>query len=204
MKIEKLSNDNINDFIEVMELDSTKEFSSLLTKDNYFAVKEEDTYIIGFSMKESIDTIEILFINNKIDSNKFIECIKYLNNSLVVESHLIIEIRDNKYMKIMDEYYKCKDMSMTLKLSNEDSSFNNLKEKIVDIDMKSIRYFASSDVVLCDLSRQNIKDELLINSLHEYFKSLHVKDINFVIYEEVFEYLDKLKYLCYSKSYVIE
>ena len=207
MKIEKLTNDNINLYINSMGYSVDDEFISSLKKDinrkEYFTLCDEDNYYIGLISKSDIDTVAIVNYNSELTEEKFYECINFLKNSLVVESHLIIEVYDDKYMSLLEDKYRCREVLVTY---GNDSNFDDYdsEEKYAEIEMKTIRYYGNNDIVTCNLIRQNIQDEKLIEDLHNYFINNKVKIINFVCYNESVEYFNNMGYECVSKCFVIE
>lgn len=209
MKIEKLNKDNIKEFIRDMKLDNAEDLELNVDKSELFAIKNDDIFCLAFDSLSQVDTIAILYYSPKLSNELFYECINFLNRSLVVENHLIIEVYDNKYMKLLDDKYKCKDILVTLNLSKENFEYKNIisektmKEKFIDIEMKSIKYNFLKDIVLCNLVKQNIQDEKMINDLHDYFVKSNVNSVNFVSYPDNFEYFKELGYDCFSRSYVI-
>lgn len=207
MKIEKLSKNNINDFIDNIGISDSEFICNLendINKKELFGIMEDGIYYLGFESQMDIDAISILFYSNKLSDDKFYECIDFLNNSLVVDSHLIILVFEDKYMKLMDDKYKCREILVTYGNRNDNNEIDtNIKEKYAELEMKSIKYFGSNDMVTCNLVRQNITDESLILDLHNYFKSSGVNIINFFIFSDSYNYIKSLGYECVSKSYVI-
>lgn len=205
MKLEKLNKNNIDEFIEKMEI-SDDEFISELKKNvdkkELFTVVEDDMYYIGFESKMDTDTIAIMYFNKKLTDERFYECIMYLNNILVVDSHLIILVFDDKYMDLLNEKYKCKEIFVTYGKKSDDID-SNLKENYAELGMNSIKYYGSKNMVTCNLVRQNIQDEKMILDLHNYFVDKNKNIINFIIFSDSFEYLKSLDYVCVSKSFVI-
>lgn len=207
MKIEKLSKDNIKEFIRDMKLDEESDLELNVDKRELFGIKKEENFCLGFDSLAQVDAIAILYYNSRISNDDFYECIDFLNKSLVVENHLIIEIYNEKYMKLLDEKYRCKDMNVALKLRESTLDIiqekKSMKEDFIDIEMKSIKYNYSKNMILCNLVKQNIQDERLIFALHDHFNTLDIDVINFVIYSDSLEYLETLGYKCFSKNYVI-
>lgn len=207
MKIEKLNKDNIKEFIDNMNIIDSEFINNLendINKKELFAVVEDGIYYLGFESKMDTDTISILYYNNKLSNDKFYECVEFLNNSLVVNNYLIILVFEDKYMKLMDDKYKCKEILVTCGNKNSGNDIDvNVKEKYAEIEMKSIKYFGSKDMVNCNLVRQNITDENLINDLHNYFKESGASIINFFIFNDNYEYMKSLGYVCVSKNYAI-
>ena len=210
MKIEKLSKDNIKEFIRDMKLSDTENLELNVDKIELYGVKKDDTFYLGFKSLTQVDTIAILYYSPKLTNEIFNECIQFLNKSLVVENHLIIEVYNDKYMKLLDDKYKCKEMIVTFELSDDINRKKDIindkyvmREKFIHIEMKSIKYSSSSDMVSCNLVKQNIQDEKMILVLHEHFKNLGVNSINFTIYSDSYEYLKTIGYEIFSKSYVI-
>ncbi len=205
MKIEKLSKENIESFINDMGLGLTDIDVYNIDKQEYYGIKDDDKFILGFDSLSFIDTISVIYFNDKLSDEKFYECIDFLNNSLVVTSHLIIEVFDEKYMTLLDKKYKCKEELVTysdgknVKLENI-----SMKEKYADIEMNSIKYMGSKNIVSCNLVKQNIQDEKMINNLHEFFVNNDVNVISFIIYNDNFDFLKNLGYECISKSYIIK
>lgn len=202
MKIEKLDKENIKDFIGDLNIDAAY-LESNINKLEVFGIKEENTFYMAFEMVIDDDRIAIKYINNKLSSDKFYECIDYLNNSLSYNNHLIINIYDKYYSDILGEKYRCKDVYVSL---NDNVIYNrDLKEEYAEIDMMNIRYYASfNGVVICNLIRQNIQDENIINRLDEYLKNKNYNNIIFVVYDSIVNILENLGYKVIYKSYVIE
>ena len=210
MKIEKLNKDNIKEFIKDMKLDNTDNLEYNVDKCEFYGIKKDDTFYIGFELLSFVDTFAILQYNPKLSNELFYECIDFLDRNLVVQNHLIISVYDDKYMKLLDDKYKCKEVFITLNLNgdiNEKKGNINdkyvVKEKFIDIEMKSIKYNYSNDMVICNLLKQNIHDERILIALHEHFKNLNVNSINFFIYSDCYECFKTLGYNIVCKSYVI-
>ena len=203
MKIEKLDKNNIKEFIRDMKLDDdTLEYN--VVKSELYGIKKDDVFCLGFDSLTLVDTIAILYYSPKMSNELFYECIEFLNKSLVVENHLIIELFNEKYIKLLDDKYKCKEMTTFLNLNSDiEDKKSKLIEKFVDIEMKTIKYNYSKDLVVCNLVKQNIQDEKMIFALHEYFNTLNVRTINFIINDDMFDYFKSLGYGSLSKSYVI-
>lgn len=206
MKIEKLSKDNIKEFIRDIKLDEFNELEKNINKSEIYGIKKDDIFCLGFDSLSLVDTIAILYSNPKLSFEDFYECIDFLNKSLVVENHLIIEVYDKKYMDLLEDKYRCKDIRVNLTLDNTSvdvNEKNTLKEEFIDVEMKSIKYGFSKNMILCNLIKQNIQDEKLINELHDYFTNMNVNSVNFIIYPDNLDYFINLGYKCYSRSYVI-
>lgn len=210
MKIEKINKDNIKEFIGDMKLNNTNELELNINKIELYGVKKDDIFYLGFNNMSSVDTIAILYYNSKLTDELFYECISFLDRSLVVENHLLVEVYDKKYMKLFDEKYKCKGLCASYVLDgskiNNDAIYDNntlLKEKILDIEMKSIKYYTSKSGVVCNLIKQNIQEEKVIIDLHSSFVNMDISYINFIIFPDSFEYFSSLGYECLSKIYVI-
>jgi len=199
MKIEKLTKDNIKEFIRDLNLDNYN-IEKDINKYDYYGVKEEDIFYMSFIVLSEEDCIAIKNISKKLSDDKFLEFIEYLNNSLVSKTHLIIRIYDDKYMKILGRNYKCKDMFISLEREEVDT---NLKEKYAEVDMYNIRYLYSKKDIVCNLIRQNIQDISIINRLHDYFVMLDTDNVSFIIYEDLYELLEGLGYKSIYKSYII-
>lgn len=210
MKIEKLSRDNIKEFIWDMKLSDTENLERNINKNEFYGVKKDDVFCLGFGSLSSVDTIAILFYNPKLSDESFYECINFLEKSLVVENHLIIEVYDDKYMSLLEEKYRCKEVCFSLRIdgnsvTREDISSNNIlmQEDIVEVDMKSIKYFTSKDMIICNLVKQNIQEERIISELHEKFLNLNIECINFMVLPDSYSYFKEIGYQCMSKCYVI-
>ena len=207
MKIEKLNKENIKEFIRDMKLEDTDNFELNIDKNEFYGVKNEDIFLIGFDSLSLVDTIALLYYNPKLTTEMFYECIEFLNRSLVVENHLIIEIFNDKYMKLLDDKYKCKDMDVMLELVS--GSYNyisekfNVKEKFVDIEMNSIKYNSFKGDIICNFVKQNITDEKLILGLHNFFTELDINCILYTIYEDSYEYLKSIGYKLLCKRFII-
>ena len=208
MKIEKLNKENIKEFIRDMKLDDTENLELNIDKNEFYGVKNENMYLIGFNSLSFVDTIAILYYNPKLSAEIFYECIDFLNRSLVVENHLIIEIFNEKYTKLLEEKYRCKEMDVMLEIVpgsyNYTNEKSNVKEKFVDIEMNSIKYNYFKNDIVCNFVKQNISDEKLILDLHNFFTDLDINYILYTIYEDSYEYLKSLGYKCLCKRYIIK
>ena len=209
MKIEKLSKENIKEFIRDMKLDNNEIDEFDINKSELYGIKNNDLFCLGFNSLASVDTIALLYFASKMSNELFYECVDFLNRSLVVENHLIIKIYNEKYMNLLDDRYKCREILVSLNLKDNsdkyyvDTQKSNLKEKFIDIEMKSIKYNYCKEVVYCNLVKQNIQDEKLIYDLNKYFINLDVNFINFTIYNESLNFFRDYGYKCIFKSYVI-
>jgi len=208
MKIEKLNKENIKEFINDMKLDYTENLEHSINKIELYGVKKDDVFLMGFDSSSLVDTIAILHYSPKLSTDLFYECIDFLNRSLVVQNRLIIDIFDDKHMKLMDEKFRCKEMEVVLELSDGSYAYSNdrtnVKEKFIDIEMNSIKYNYFNGNTSCNFVKQNITDEKLILDLHNYFVSLNVNYISYTIYEDSYEYLQSLGYKILCKRYVIK
>ena len=207
MKIEKLNKENVKEFIKDMKLTDTENFELNINKNEFYGVRSEDIFLMGFDSLSLVDTIAILHFNPKLSDEMFYECIDFLNRSLVVENHLIIEIFNKKYLELLDKKYKCKEIEVMLELVNGSYNYisekSNLKEKFVDIEMNSIKYNFFKSNIACNFVKQNMTDEKLILDLHNFFTELDINYILYTIYEDSYEYLESLGYKCLCKRYVI-
>ena len=207
MKIEKINNENIDLYIKEMGYNLDDEFMSKLKRDinrkEYFTLCDDDNYYIGFISKSDIDTVAIVSYKSDLTEEKFYECIDFLKSSLVVESHLIIEVYEDRYMSLLENKYRCKEVFVTYG-NNVEIEDCSSEEKYAEIEMKTIRYYGDSNIVTCNLIKQNIQDEKLIEDLHNYFINMKVKVINFICYNDNLEYFIDLGYECVSKNFVIE
>ena len=70
MKIEKLNKDNIKEFIR--DIDTAEEIELNINKLEYYAVKEDDIYLLAFEMLSDEDKISIKYVNNKVKEDKFL------------------------------------------------------------------------------------------------------------------------------------
>ena len=201
MKIEKLNKENIKDFLGDLNIEDAY-LESNVNRLEVFGIKEENTFYMAFEMVLDDDRIAIKYINEKLTSDKFYGCINYLNSSLVVNSHLIINVYDKYYSDILGEKYRCKDIYMSLDGTMMDS--NNLKEEYAEIDMMNIRYYTCNGNILCNLIRQNIQDEIVINRLVELFKSINSSNIVFIISDLLEPIFEDMGYKQVYKSFVIE
>ena len=98
MKIEKLNKDNIKEFIR--DIDTAEEIELNINNLEYYAVKDDDIYLLAFEMLSDEDKISIKYVNNKVKEDKFLDIINYLNNILVVRTHLIIDLYNDKYIQM--------------------------------------------------------------------------------------------------------
>ena len=201
MKIEKLNKENIKDFLGDLNIEDAY-LESNVNRLEVFGIKEENTFYMAFEMVLDDDRIAIKYINNKLSSDKFYECIDYLNNSLVVNNHLIVNVYDKYYSDILREKYRCKDVYVSL--DGEVIDNKNLKEEYAEIDMMNIRYYTSNGNILCNLVRQNIQDEIIIGRLDKYFKDMNCNNIVFIIYDSIRDIFNNLGYKVIYSSFVIE
>jgi len=202
MKIEKLTKDNIKEFMRDLVLEDS-ELENNINKLEYYGVKDDDTFYIAFTMLSVDDTIAIKYINKKLSEDKFLDFINYLNNSLVVKSHLIVQVYDDKFINILNNNYRCKEVYVSLgdNIGEAESTF---KEKYAEIDMHNIRYLHSKNEIVCNLIKQNIQDMDIINRLHEHFINLNSNKISFIIYDGLFDIFNDLGYKTYYRNFVIE
>lgn len=208
MKIEKLNKENIKEFIKDMKLTDTENFELNIDRNEFYGVKKEDVFLIGFNSLPLVDTIAILHYNPKLSNEMFNECIEFLNQSLVVQNHLIVEVYDYKYSKLLDEKYRCKEVDVLLEVTigsyNYTNDKSNVKEKFIDIEMNSIKYNCFKGEVVCNFVKQNITDEKLMLDLHDFFTGLDVNYVLYTIYEDSYEYLESLGYKVLCKRYIIK
>ena len=201
MKVEKLDKDNIKEFMKDLALDDD-DLESRINKLEYYGVRDEEHFILAFVMLPEDDRIAIRFVSKRLTEDKFLETINYLENSLVVKSHLIIQMYNEKYYNILDNNYRCKDICVSL--LSDSISVNGLKEKYAEIDMYNIKYFTVNKDVICNLVKQNIQDVDIIVKLHYYFKELNVNNVGFIVSDSGSDLLKELGYHVVYKSYIIE
>lgn len=199
MKIERLNKENIKDFLGDLNIEDSY-LESNFNKIEIFGVKKDNTFYMAFEMLPDEDRIAIKYINNKISSDKYLESIIYLKNSVVVNNHLIINVFDDKYISVMDDNYRVKDVYV----SSDGKCVTADMEEYAEIDMMNIRYFTSKDGILCNLYRQYIQDEDVIKKLDNYFRSRNFDNISYIVYDNSVELIKKLGYKIVYKSYVIE
>ena len=202
MKIEKLNKDNIKEFIR--DIDNAEDIELNISKLEYYAVKEEDIYLLAFEMLSDDDRISIKYINNKVKEEKFLGIINYLNNILVVKTHLIIDLYVDKFMNVLDNKFKCKEVYVSLVKDNIIDNNSKYREELVEIDMYNIRYLFSRNEIICNLVKQNIQDERLILELNSKFITMDNSVISFIISDDMIDLFTKeLGYDIIYKSYVI-
>ena len=201
MKIEKLNKENIKDFLGDLNIEDSY-LEGNVNRLEVFGIKEENTFYMAFEMVLDDDRIAIKHINNRLANDKFYECINYLNNSLVVNSHLIINVYDKYYSEILSEKYRCKDVYVSLNGNVVEG--NDWKEEYAEIDMMNIRYYTFNDNVICNLVRQNIQDETVVHRLDEHLKNRNYNNIGFIIYDSLRGVFNDLGYRVVYKSYVID
>ena len=202
MKIEKLNKDNIKEFIR--DIDIAEDIELNISKLEYYAVKEEDIYLLAFEMLSDDDRISIRYINNKVKEEKFLDIINYLNNILVVKTHLIIDLYVDKFMNVLDNKFKCKEVYVSLVKDNIIDNNSKYREELVEIDMYNIRYLFSRNEIICNLVKQNIQDERLILELNSKFITMDNSVISFIISGDMIGLFTKeLGYDIIYKSYVI-
>lgn len=205
MKIEKLTKDNIEQFIRNIGIENTENLVKNVDKSNLYGLKSDDVFCLGFDSSADVDdSIGIVFYSSKLSDKKFLDAIDFLSQNVVVNNHLVVSVYNSKHMKLLDSLYNCKEVIFSLKINDNGGINSSMREKYADIDMKSIRYLSSKDEVTCNLVKQNIQDEKTILALHEYFKSLNTSIINFIAFDESSDYLSSLGYDCFCKSYVIK
>lgn len=201
MKIEKLNKENIRDFLGDLNIEDAY-LENNVNRLEIFGIKEENTFYLAFEMVIDEDRIAIKYINSKLSSDKFYECINYLSKSLVVNSHLIINIYDKYYSDILGKKYRCKDEYVSLTGDIIDNI--NVKDQYAEIDMMNIKYYTSGNNCLCNLLRQNIQDVDIINRLEEFFKNKNYNNVVYVINDLLEPIFEDLGYKVVYKSYVIE
>lgn len=202
MKIEKLNKDNIKEFIR--NIDIAKDIELNISKLEYYAVKEEDIYLLAFEMLSDDDRISIRYINNKVKEEKFLDIINYLNNILVVKTHLIIDLYVDKFMNVLDNKFKCKEVYVSLVKDDIIDNNSKYREELVEIDMYNIRYLFSRNEIICNLVKQNIQDDRLILELNSKFITMDNSVISFIISDDMIDLFTKeLGYDIIYKSYVI-
>lgn len=202
MKIEKLNKDNIKEFIR--DIDNAEDIELNISKLEYYAVKEEDIYLLAFEMLSDDDRISIKYINSKVKEEKFLDIINYLNNILVVKTHLIIDLYVDKFMNVLDNKFKCKEVYVSLVKDDIIDNNSKYREELVEIDMYNIRYLFSKNEIVCNLVKQNIQDERLILELNSKFITMDNSVISFIISDDMIDLFTKeLGYDIIYKSYVI-
>lgn len=202
MKIEKLNKDNIEEFIK--DVDAASDIELLVNKLEYYAVKENDIYLLAFEMLSEDDKISIKYVNTKVKEDKFLDIIDYLNNILVVKTHLIIDLYNDRYMNILNNNYKCKEIYASLTKDDIIDSSSKYKEELVEIDMYNIRYLSSKNEIVCNLVKQNIQDERIILELNSKFITMNSSVISFIISDSMLELFTKeLGYDVIYKSFII-
>ena len=202
MKIEKLNKDNIKEFIR--DIDNANDIELNISKLEYYAVKEEDIYLLAFEMLSDDDRISIKYINSKVKEEKFLDIINYLNNILVVKTHLIIDLYVDKFMNVLDNKFKCKEVYVSLVKDDIIDNNSKYREELVEIDMYNIRYLFSRNEIICNLVRQNIQDDRLILELNSKFITMDNSVISFIISDDMIDLFTKeLGYDIIYKSYVI-
>lgn len=202
MKIEKLNKDNIKEFIR--DIDIAEDIELNISKLEYYAVKEENIYLLAFEMLSDDDRISIKYINSKVKEEKFLDIINYLNNILVVKTHLIIDLYVDKFMNVLDNKFKCKEVYVSLVKDNIIDNNSKYREELVEIDMYNIRYLFSRNEIICNLVKQNIQDERLILELNSKFITMDNSVISFIINDDMIDLFTKeLGYDIIYKSYVI-
>ena len=202
MKIEKLNKDNIKEFIR--DIDTAEEIELNINKLEYYDVKEDDIYLLAFEMLSDEDKISIKYINNKVKEEKFLDIINYLNNILVVKTHLIIDLYVDKFMNVLDNKFKCKEVYVSLVKDDIIDNNSKYREELVEIDMYNIRYLFSRNEIICNLVKQNIQDERLILELNSKFITMDNSVISFIISDDMIDLFTKeLGYDIIYKSYVI-
>lgn len=200
MKIEKLNKENIDAFIRDLSLNEANDLEKNIDKVSYFGIKNDNTFIMGFDALSDEDKIAIIYVRNKIKENEVKDCISFLTKSLSFNNYLIIDVFDKKLISVLDSVYKVKEVGVSLTGYIEN---NNLKEKLVDIEMKTIRYFAFKKMFYCNLVRQNIQDETTISMIDNYFKKQDFDNISFIIFEKNVEFFNELGYSIVYKSYIV-
>lgn len=202
MKIEKLNKDNIKEFIR--DIDNASDIELNINKLEYYAVKEDDIYLLAFEMLSDDDKIAIKFVNSRVKEDKFLDIVNYLNSILVVKTHLIIDLYVSKFMNILSDNYKCKEIYVSLVKNTTVEDNSKFKEELVEIDMYNIRYLSSRNETICNLVKQNIQDEKIILELNSKFISMDSSINSFVISDTMLEmFTEELGYDVVYKSYVI-
>ena len=194
--------DNIKEFIR--DIDIAEDIELNISKLEYYAVKEEDIYLLAFEMLSDDDRISIKYINSKVKEEKFLDIINYLNNILVVKTHLIIDLYVDKFMNVLDNKFKCKEVYVSLVRDDIIDNNSKYREELVEIDMYNIRYLFSRNEIICNLVKQNIQDDRLILELNSKFITMDNSVISFIISDDMINLFTKeLGYDIIYKSYVI-
>ena len=116
-----------------MKLDGTENLERNIDKNEFYGIKKDDNYLLGFDSVSFVDTIAILHYSSKLSTELFYECIEFLNKSLVVQNHLIIDVYDDKYMKLLDEKYKCEEGQLVIVVFNDMGTENIYDDEIIEI-----------------------------------------------------------------------
>lgn len=202
MKIEKLNKDNIKEFIR--DIDNASDIELSINKLEYYAVKEDDIYLLAFEMLSDDDRIAIKYVNSRVKEDRFLDIIDYLNNILVVKTHLIINLYVYKFMDVLNDKYKCKEIYVSLIKDNTMKEDSKFKEELAEIDMYNIRYLSSGSETICNLVKQNIQDERIILELNSKFIGMDSSISSFVISNTMLDlFTNELGYDVVYKSYVI-
>ena len=205
MKIEKLNKENIKEFIGDMGISDDNFLEDNINKVNYLAIKDNDTFILGFDLLTVQNKIAIVFVKNRLSEEKIKMCIDFLNKNLAFDGHLSIDVYDSKLMKIFDNIYRTKEALVSIDGKVDTVFDGNIgRERLAEIDMKTIRYYVCSGIITCNLVKQNIQDETLIRNLDSYFRSINTEDIEFVTYDSLLGLFSELGYNVVYKNYVIE
>ena len=69
MKIEKIDNDNIKEYIKDLGIDATYEDEKSIINVDTFGVREEDKFLFSFTSLPEEDLISITFGKKKVDSD---------------------------------------------------------------------------------------------------------------------------------------
>lgn len=202
MKIEKLNKDNIKEFIR--DIDNASDIELNINKLEYYAVKEDDIYLLAFEMLSDDDRIAIKYVNARVKEDRFLDIIDYLNNILVVKTHLIIDLYVSKFMNVLGDRYKCKEIYVSLVKDNVTDNASRFKEELAEIDMYNIRYLSSENETICNLVKQNIQDERIILELNSKFIGMDSGISSFIISDTMLDlFTNELGYDVVYKSYVI-
>ena len=146
----------------------------------------------------------MLYLGDQYQSDTLFININYLNNILVVKTHLIIDLYNDKYMNVLSNNYKCKEIYVSLMKDNVTDSNSKYKEELAEIDMYNIRYLSSKNEIVCNLVKQNIQDERIILELNSKFITMNSSIISFIINDGMIELFTKeLGYDVVYKSFVI-
>ena len=130
-----------------------------------------------YNYKSSITLKEEPIIKNnfsKILKLNFAFIIFVFISFAMLSFSFFIDLYNDKYMDVLSNNYKCKEIYVSLMKDDVTDSNSKYKEELAEIDMYNIRYLSSKNEIVCNLVKQNIQDERIILELNSKFITMKI------------------------------